>query len=114
MLLERKVVHDIPLHPDLASQFREIFCLLQMKLQELWKQLSMLLRDEKVSPSISPYEAFVLFAKKKDGGLHMYIDYWALNFQTIKNQYTLPCINDLLNQLYEAKWFDKIDLTSSY
>jgi len=72
---ERKVVHDIPLHPDSAPQFRGIFHLSQMELQELRKQLSMLLRDGKVSPSTSPYGAPVLFAKKKDGGLRMCIDY---------------------------------------
>ena len=32
-----------------------------------------------VCPSISPYGAPILFVCKKDGGLHMYIDYWALN-----------------------------------
>jgi len=72
---ERKVVHDIPLHLDSAPQFRRIFRLSQMELQELRKQLSMLLRDGKVSPSTSPYGAPVLFAKKKDGGLRMCIDY---------------------------------------
>jgi len=111
---ERKVVHDIPLHPDSAPQFRRIFHLSQTKLQELRKQLSMLLRDGKVSPSTSPYGALVLFAKKKDGGLRMCIDYRALNSQTIKNRYALPRIDDLLDQLYEAKRFTKIDLTSGY
>jgi len=111
---EHKVVHDIPLHPDSALQFRGIFRLSQMELQELRKQLSMLLCNGKVSPSTNPYRAPVLFAKKKDSGLHMCIDYWALNSQTIKNRYALPRINDLLDQLYGAKRFSKIDLTSGY
>ena len=107
---ERKAMHEIPLHPDSPPQFREIFRLSQVELQELRKQLSQLLKDEKISPSTSLYEAPVLFAKKKDGGLRMCIDYRALNSQTIKNRYALPRIDDLLDQLYEAK--DSARLTS--
>ena len=100
---KRKVIHEIPLYPDSPPQFRGIFRLSQVELQELWKQLSQLLKDGKINPSTSPYGAPVLFAKKKDGGLRMCIDYRALNSQTIKNRYTLPQIDDLLDQLYGAK-----------
>ena len=111
---ERKVAHEIPLLPDSPPQFRGIFRLSQLELQELRKQLSQLLKDGKISPSTSPYGAPVLFVKKKDGGLRMCIDYRALNSQTIKNRYALPRIDDLLDQLYGAKRFSKIDLTSGY
>src|SRR5271156_5501638 len=111
---ERKVVHDISLYPNSAAQFQEIFRLSQMELQELRKQLDQLLRDDKISLSTSPYGASVLFVKKKDGGLRMCIDYRALNSQTIKNQYALSHIDDLIDQLYEAIRFSKIDLTSGY
>src|SRR5579859_5793441 len=111
---KRKVVHDIPLYPDSLSQFRGIFHLSQMELQELRKQLDELLRDGKISPSTSPYEAPVLFVKKKDGSLRMCIDYRALNPQTVKNRYALPCIDELLDQLFDARKFSKIDLTSGY
>src|SRR5947209_13667733 len=111
---ERKVVHEIPLYPDSPSQFRGIFRLSQMELQELRKQLDDLLRDGKISPSTSPYGAPVLFVKKKDGSLRMCIDYRALNSQTVKNRYALPRIDELLDQLFGAKRFSKIDLTSGY
>ena len=62
---ERKVAHEIPLLPDSPSQFRGIFRLSQVELQELRKQLSQLLKDGKISPSTSPYGAPVLFAKKR-------------------------------------------------
>jgi hypothetical protein len=111
---ERKVTHNIPLHPGSPPQFRGIFRLSQVELQELRKQLSQLLNDGKISPSTSPYGAPVLFTRKKDGSLRMCIDYRALNSQTVKNRYALPRIDELLDRLYGAKRFSKIDLTSGY
>jgi hypothetical protein len=112
---ERRVQHQITLHdPHLPPPFRSIFRLSQAELQEMRKQLQTLLRDGKISPSVSPYGAPVLFTKKKGGGLRMCIDYRALNSQTIKNRYALPRIDDLVDQLHGAKIFTKIDLTSGY
>jgi hypothetical protein len=44
----------------------------------------------------SPYGAPILFVDQKDGKLKMCIDYCALNKITIKNNYHLPHINDLM------------------
>jgi hypothetical protein len=110
----RKVEHQIPLYPNLPPPFKGIFRLSQIELQELRTQLQQHLNDGKISPSTSPYGAPVLFVRKKDGSLRMCIDYRALNSQTIKNRYALPRIDELLDRLYGAKVFSKIDLTSGY
>jgi hypothetical protein len=56
----------------------------------------------------------VLFVKKKGRSMRMCIDYRKLNKVTIKNQYPLPRIDDLLDQLQGAWVFSKVDLRSSY
>jgi hypothetical protein len=55
-----------------------------------------------------------LFVKKKDGSLHMYVDYRELNKVTKKNRYPLPLILELLEQLGSAKIFIKIELRGAY
>jgi hypothetical protein len=52
-----------------------------------------------IKPSKSPYGSPILFVDKKDGKLHMCIDYHALNKITIKNNYPLLQIDDIFDHL---------------
>ncbi|GJZ80122.1 putative reverse transcriptase domain-containing protein [Tanacetum coccineum] len=67
-----------------------------------------------IRPSSSPWGAPVLFVKKKDGSFWMCIDYRELNKLTVKNQYPLPIIDDLFDQLQGSRVYSKIDLRSGY
>ncbi|GJT98984.1 putative reverse transcriptase domain-containing protein [Tanacetum coccineum] len=62
----------------------------------------------------SPWGAPVLFVKKKDGSFRMCIDYRKLNKLTVKNQYPLPRIDDLFDQLQGSSVYSKIDLRFGY
>ena len=84
------------------------------ELKELKVQMEEMVNKGFVRPSTSPWGAPVLFVKKKDGSMRLCIDYRELNKVTIRNQYPLPRIDDLFDQLQGAKVFSKIDLRSGY
>nr|GEZ60385.1 putative reverse transcriptase domain-containing protein [Tanacetum cinerariifolium] len=67
-----------------------------------------------IFPSSSPWEASVLFVKKKDGSFRMCIDYRELNKLTVKNRYPLSRINDLFDQLQGSSVYSNIDMRSGY
>ena len=54
------------------------------------------------------------FGLKKDGGLRFYIDFRKLNEQTIKDTYSLPQINETLDNLQGSQWFSSLNLKSGY
>ena len=56
------------------------------ELVEMKKQIEELLEKGYVRPSSSPWEAPVLFVRKKDGSMRICIDHDALNEVTIKNR----------------------------
>ena len=84
------------------------------ELKELKVQMEEMVNKGFVRPSTSPWGAPILFVKKKDGSMRLCIDYRELNKVTIHNQYPLPRIDDLFDQLQGAKEFSKIDLRSGY
>ena len=84
------------------------------ELKELKAQLQDLQDKGFIRPSIFPWVAPILFVQKKDGLMHLCIDYRELNKRTIKNKYPLPKIEDLFDQLRETTIFSKIDLRSGY
>ena len=70
-----------------------------LELKELKVQMEELVSKGFVRPSTSPWGAPVQFVKKNDGSLRLCIDYRELNKVTIVNQYPLPRIDDLFDQL---------------
>jgi len=56
----------------------------------------------------------VFFVGKKDGKKRMVQDYRYLNEWTIKNNYPLPLISDVLENIGTKKFFMKMDLRWGY
>jgi len=72
------------------------------------------LRKRYIWPSKSPQTAPVFFVGKKDGKKRMVQDYQYLNEWTIKNNYLLPLISDVLENIGTKKLFTKMDLRWGY
>ena len=60
--------------------------------------------------SKSPQTALVFFVGKKDGKKRMVQDYRYLNEWTIKNNYPLPSISDVVENSGMKRVFTKMDL----
>ncbi len=67
-----------------------------------------------IRPSKSPYASPFFFIKKKDGKLRPVQDYQKLNSLTVKNQYPLPLIPELIDRLRNATLFTKLDIRWGY
>jgi len=68
------------------------------------------LRKGYIRPSKSSQTSLVFFIGKKDGSKRMVMDYHSLNDQTVKNNYLLPLITDLIDAMESKKVFTKMDL----
>jgi hypothetical protein len=67
-----------------------------------------------IRPSKSPYASPFFFVKKKDGKLRPVQDYRWLNSHTVRNQYPLPLIAQLILDLSGAHIFSKVDVQQGY
>ena len=72
------------------------------------------LRKGYIWPSKSPQTVPVFFVGKKDGKKRMVQDYQYLNEWTVKNNYLLPLILDLLENIGTKKVFMKMNLRWGY
>lgn len=113
-LFLRLVDHQIPLkdsnkavniRPYRYSYFHQI---------EIEKIIEELLKNSFIQPSTSPFASPILLVKNKDGTWRLCIDYRKLNENTVQNQFPIPIIDDLLDELKGAKYFSLIDFKYGY
>ena len=106
----------IPLiDPSMQPKKCKLYPMSLLELQELQKQIKLLLESSRIVPSSSPYGAPILFAEKKGrGGPRMCTDYRSLNSNTVSDSWPLPRIDEMLARLKGAKYFSKLDLREGY
>ena len=97
---EPKKAKNIPLSPQEQKEVEEF----------LNDQLS----KGYIRESKSPQTSAVFFIPKKDMRKRMVQDYQYLNSWTIRNNYPLPLISELVDKVGKAKYFTKFDLRWGY
>ena len=104
----------IPLQEGSIPPTRRLYRLSAPEREEMERQIQEMLSKGWIRPSCSPYGSPILFVKKKDGGMRMCVDFRMLNKQTIRNNYPLPRIDDLLDRLEGATIYSCLDMQQAY
>ena len=102
--------HAIDLKETFKPQKGRIYPLSKNEREEVQNFVEDQLRKGYIRPSKSPQTLPVFFVGKKDGSKRMVMDYRNLNDQTIKNNYPLQLITELIDNMGSKKVFTKMDL----
>ena len=114
MLLQKPWDHAIDLKNTFKLKKGRIIPLSLQEQEEVTMFLDDQLKKGYIRPFKSPQMSLVFFVPKKDGKKHMVQDYQYPNEFTIKNDYPLPLIGQLVDKLQGSKLFTKMDLRWGY
>ena len=92
----------------------KVYPLLREVREEVREFVKEQLRKGYIWPSKLPQTVLVFFVGKKDGKKRMVQDYKYLNEWMVKNNYPLPLISDVLENIGIKKLFTKMDLRWGY
>jgi len=86
--------------PTVKIPHHQPYRMTQSERAEFEVQIKKLLANGWVTDSHSHYTVPIIFVKKPDVTLRIYVDYRGLNMITAKDRYLLPYIEDLLDKLH--------------
>jgi hypothetical protein len=110
----RPIDHALELEPGHKIPYGRIYNLSEVERKTLKAYVETHSANVFTQRSSSSAAAPIFFAKMKDGGLRLYVDYQAINSVTIKNGYPNPQISEMFYRLLEASIFTKLDLRNAY
>jgi len=106
--------HVIEIKEGFVPRKGKVYLLSRREREEVREFIREQLRKGYIWPLKSPQTALVFFIGKKNGKKRMVQDYRYLNEWTIKNNYPLLLISDVLENIRTKKVFTKMDLRWGY
>ena len=111
---QRTCDHSIPLLPGAKPPNIRPYRMSHSQKNLVEQLVAQMLKNAEIRPSSSPFSSPAILFRKKDKSWRLCIDYRGLNELTVKNKFPIPVIEDLLDELYGATVFSKLDLRSRY
>ncbi|CAL0303552.1 unnamed protein product [Lupinus luteus] len=110
----RGIEHQIDLIPGASLHNRPAYRCNPTETKEIQHQIEELMEKGWVQESLSPCAVPIILVPKKDGTWRMCTDCRVVNNITVKYRHPIPRLDDMLDELYGATTFSKIDLKSGY
>jgi len=114
MLVRKVWDHAIDVKEDFKPSKAKVYPLSRNERDEVRKFIDKYLKKGYIIPLKLQQTSLVFFVGKKDGGKQMVMDYCKLNKQTVKNNYLLPLITELVDNMGSKRVFTKMDLWWGY
>ena len=108
-----RIRHRIDLSTDIPFKQRHRRIPPSM-IDEVRHHIEQLLAAGVIRPSKSPYTSNVVLVRKKNGKIHLCVDYRQLNSITVKDSFALPKMEEIFDCLHGAKYFTTMDMKFGY
>jgi hypothetical protein len=110
----RSCEHYIPLVQGATPFYIRPYRYAPVLKTEIEAQVQEMLKVGLIQHSSIPFSSHVMLVKKKDNTYRLCVDYRHLNAITVKDQYLVPVIDKLLDELNGASWFSSLDLCAGF
>ena len=108
------ISHDVQLLPGTSPIRQAPYRLHPQKRHQMQKEVDYLLDQGLAVPSKSPWASPCLLVPKEGGQLRFCTDYRRVNTVTVPDAYPLPRVDDLIDEVGQAKYITKLDLLKGY